>query len=354
MSAKTIASDATDIDLNSNLSKKWKKLCQRCSSLRSYASLDTSKYAFTTSSLRFPNSTKKVQDALKLKFNQINIGFRKRKTLSVQELFRQQPEYGSSGSSTELPGFHQVSHQSNYKGKPGSSFNLSVDNVDRVHYYEPPPDYDVDLTLPQSKRWSVAVNDVCHREIHTYRKQETLSYNGNYTMRIPKSRSLTNYDIDHIRSQFRDRMTVSYATIDNNNYRPLNKIQSSRKSYAGIDSIQENIFEELPDVRNRNKYHSVRKNHFTIKKVCFQKGPQYKPLGFSIVGGRDSPKGNIGIYVKTIFVNGQAAEAGNLREGDEILAVNNVPLHGVAHKEAVTIFKNIRTGTILLHIGRRV
>lgn len=117
------------IDLNGNLSKKWKKICQRCSSLRSYATLDTSKYAFTTSSLRFPSSTKKVQDALKLKFNQINIGFRKRKTLSVQELFRQQPEYGkdisrSSGNSTDPPGFHQVSHQRNYNGKPGSSFNL--------------------------------------------------------------------------------------------------------------------------------------------------------------------------------------------------------------------------------------
>jgi len=87
--------------------------------------------------------------------------------------------------------------------------------------------------------------------------------------------------------------------------------------------------------------------------VVFEKGHGKKSLGFSIVGGRDSAKGNIGIFVKTILPTGQASHDGKLNEGDEILAVNGQPLHGLSHNEAIAVFKRIRSGTVSLQCGRR-
>lgn len=87
--------------------------------------------------------------------------------------------------------------------------------------------------------------------------------------------------------------------------------------------------------------------------VTYQKGPGKKSLGFSIVGGKDSPKGNIGIFVKTIFKSGQACEDGKLKEGDEILAVNGTSLQGMTHAEAINMFKNVKCGEVMLHVGRR-
>ncbi|EEB13012.1 pdz domain protein arc, putative [Pediculus humanus corporis] len=87
--------------------------------------------------------------------------------------------------------------------------------------------------------------------------------------------------------------------------------------------------------------------------VVFRKGPGCKSLGFSIVGGRDSPKGKMGIFIKTIFTNGQAADDGTLREGDEILTVNEDSLQGTSHEEAIAVFKKIKSGPVLVTVGRR-
>ncbi|VVC98541.1 unnamed protein product [Leptidea sinapis] len=87
--------------------------------------------------------------------------------------------------------------------------------------------------------------------------------------------------------------------------------------------------------------------------VEFWKGPGHKSLGFSIVGGTDSPKGQMGIFIKTVFPNGQAADKGSVCEGDEILSVNNVPTRGLSHAGAISLFKQVKEGKIELTLSRR-
>ncbi|XP_046403277.1 uncharacterized protein LOC124168926 [Ischnura elegans] len=92
----------------------------------------------------------------------------------------------------------------------------------------------------------------------------------------------------------------------------------------------------------------------TFQTIIFEKGPGKKGLGFTIVGGRDSPRGALGIFVKSILASGQAADDGRLMEGDEVLAVNGEVCHDLTHADAVALFKRIKAGPVALHICRRV
>lgn len=97
------------------------------------------------------------------------------------------------------------------------------------------------------------------------------------------------------------------------------------------------------------------------------------------MGGKDSAKGSMGIFVKTIFPAGQAAMDGTLITGkiiffnftlvrllktiflllfliivgDEILSINETSVHGMSNSEATQLFKSIREGPVILKLNRR-
>ena len=77
--------------------------------------------------------------------------------------------------------------------------------------------------------------------------------------------------------------------------------------------------------------------------------PSGGSLGFSIVGGKNSPKGDSPIFIKSLAPKGLAEQDGRLRCGDELLAVNGVSIGNQTQQEVVNIIRHL-TGDVTLTI----
>ncbi|KAK2589363.1 hypothetical protein KPH14_007905 [Odynerus spinipes] len=99
---------------------------------------------------------------------------------------------------------------------------------------------------------------------------------------------------------------------------------------------------------------STESQHYLTKHVAkFEKGYGKPSLGFSVVGGRDSPRGEMGIFVRRVFPGGQADVSKSLFQGDEIVSLNGKILKGHTHQEVIELFKAVREGPVELEITRR-
>ena len=80
--------------------------------------------------------------------------------------------------------------------------------------------------------------------------------------------------------------------------------------------------------------------------------PDGKSLGFSVVGLRSEHKGELGIYVQEIQPEGIAGLDGQLKEGDQILAIDGQVLDcNISHQQAISILQRAR-GQVQLVVAR--
>ncbi|KYN02988.1 PREDICTED: uncharacterized protein LOC108773727 [Cyphomyrmex costatus] len=113
------------------------------------------------------------------------------------------------------------------------------------------------------------------------------------------------------------------------------------------------LSENQKDTRSGLESATESQHYLTRHVAKFEKGYGKPSLGFSVVGGRDSPRGDMGIFVRRVFPGGQADISKSLFQGDEILSLNGQILKGRTHQAVIELFKTVREGIVELEVTRR-
>ena len=73
---------------------------------------------------------------------------------------------------------------------------------------------------------------------------------------------------------------------------------------------------------------------FILCRITLHRGPS--GLGFTFVGGNDVP-----FYIKDIAKDGVADKDGRLQRGDQLIAVNNISIHGASYQHVLETLKKL-------------
>ena len=167
----------------------------------------------------------------------------------------------------------------------------------------------------------------------------------------PKATTPVSHETEQASSSLHSKASPTKSVTIGNNERTNKQatIETAKKRYSKRSVSDDNIL--LCNEEVQRMLGQVQTPVQRTFSVILVKGPN-KSLGFTIVGGRDSPRGKMGIYVKSILPGGAAASDGRLKEGDEIASVNSVSLINFSHAEAVRKFKRLGQGIVNLVVRR--
>ncbi|XP_075037890.1 inaD-like protein isoform X2 [Mixophyes fleayi] len=139
---------------------------------------------------------------------------------------------------------------------------------------------------------------------------------------------------------------------------------SSRNSYDGSQISKSSSHSAQPPslapvVSNAQNFTSAKRSsapssqrnsgtELEPRTVEISRGPN-DALGISIAGGKESPLGDVPVFIAMIQASGVAARSNKLKVGDRIVSINQQPLDGLSHADVVNILKSAY-GSITLQV----